>query len=342
MKRTTLKKVSGMFFSILLLTSAAGCQTATKPNPSPSPSQEVTQESPAATDDTAVTTEPATSKTPEKNTDTSTKVNNIEAGIGKLKFYYNKEWTYDKEQSVEDSLAFTRGDTLLGVICSNETTYQVPQEMMKRSLAMVEQTAEDFELVEEMTGLDVNGTKWYQCVYKTGKGDQEQYSLQRTYGKYYRAYTMTYTGLKKDFMKYKTNAVSILNTAVFEEDEAQNPGIELAKKELIGELDAGQYGYLELNEDGTYYWYSNADKTMENYHYGTYACDNQIKALNINIMQQGIYLVLFPEKYFVNGTETDMGTYKIDLAISKNGQNGADYQAINLSNYTIYDFTRMK
>lgn len=338
MKRTTVKKISAMFFSLLMLTNAIGCQE-TKPNPTTS--SEVITETPAPTEETT-TQEPKATKTPEKNTDTSTKTNNIEAGIGKLKFYYNKEWTYNEEQSVEGSLAFTRDETLLGVICSNEKTFQVPQDMMKRSLSMVEQTAEDFELIEEMTGIDVNGTTWYQCLYKTGKGNNEQYSLQRTYGKYYRAYTMTYTGLKKDFMKYKTNAVSIFNTAVFTKDEELGPGAEIAKKELIGELDAGDYGYLELNEDGTYYWYSDSDKNMENYHYGTYSCDNQIKSLNISATQNGIYLVLFPEKYFVNGEETDMGAYKVDLAISKTTQNGADYQGVNLNTYTVYDFTRIK
>ena len=81
---------------------------------------------------------------------------------------------------------------------------------------------------------------------------------------------------------------------------------------------------------------------MDNVHYGTYGCDNKIKAMNVTEEKKGFYLVLFPDKYFVNGKETDMGTYKIDFAISKAPSKNVDYQGINLNNYTVYDFTRVK
>lgn len=339
MKKSKAFKVSTLLLSIFMTFSATACNHTQTKKPSPAPSVEAAQEATVApetsatqeTDNNTVTASPKANKS----------INKIEAGLGDLKFYYNNKWTYDEEQSKDASLAFTRGNTLIGVICSQENTFQLPEDMMKRSLDMLKQQSEEFKLLEEMKKIDVNGDTWYQCTYKTGTGEDAQYALQRTYGKGYYAYTVTYTGLKEDFEAYKSNAMTILDSCLMSVPDDPT-GEKEAKKELIGELDAGKYGYLELKEDGTYYWYGDSSKAMDNVHYGTYACDNKIKAINIEKGHNGYYLALFPSKYFVNGVETDMGTYKIDLAVSKTTQKKSDYQAINLSNYTIYDFTRVK
>lgn len=335
MKKSNALKVSTLLLSFFIAFSTTACDRTKKEEPSTAPSMEatVTPDAPVTQDATQA---PATAS-PRVNKS----INKIEAGLGDLKLYYNKNWTYDAENSKDASLAFTRGDTLIGVVCSKEKTFQLPEDMMKRSLDMVSQQSEDFKLIADMKKINVNGDTWYECSYKAGKGEDEMYSIQRTYGKGYYGYTITYTGLKKDFEAFESNALTILDSCLMEvPDEAT--GEEEAKKELVGELDAGKYGYLELKDDGTYYWYSDSSKEMDNVHYGTYACDNKIPAINIQPGQKGYYVALFPSKYFVNGVEKDMGTYKIDLAISKATKGKADYQGVNLVNYTVYDFMRVK
>lgn len=335
MNKSSTKKFSALLLSFFVLFNTTACDSSSGTSTSLAPSASATKET--------ATASPESSKdsTTDSNTDSNENPDKIEAGLGDLVLYYNNKWTYDDSKSENASLAFTRGDTLIGVVCSKETTYQLPQDMMKKSLDMVKEQYEDFKMIEEAKKIEVNGDTWYECSYVTGTGKDATYNVQRCYGKNYYGYTVTYTGLENDFDDFKSNAMTIMNSCVMSVPD-NTEGEEAAKKELAGELDAGKNGYLELNEDGTYYWYSSSDKAMDNVHYGTYACDNQISAINMDKGHNGFYLALFPEKYFVNGEETDMGTYQINFAISKTTDNGADYQGINLANYNIYDFTRIK
>lgn len=327
------KRFSTLLLSCFMIFSTTACNKTSVTQTSPAPSSEVTQDAQA----TPEQTESAVTASPKVNTS----INKIEAGLGDLTFYYNKKWTYNAEQSKDASIAFTRGDTLIGVVCTQENTYQIAPDMMTKSLEIAKSQYKDLTMIEDIKKVNVNDDVWYECSYKTGQGDDAQYSLQRTYGNKYSAYTFTYTGLKEDFEAYKSNAMTILDSCIMNVPDI-TAGEKEAKKELIGELDAGQYGYLELKEDGTYYWYSSSSKTMDNVHYGTYSCDNKIKSIDVKEGKNGYYLALFPSKYFVNGEEKDMGAYKIDFAISKNASKNADYQGINLTNYTIYDFVRIK
>ncbi len=332
MKKSTAKKIVALLFPCFMLFNTTACNlnhNYTSVSNPPSEIKEDTKPSSNISKDEA-------SASPKVNTS----MNKIEAGLGDLKLYYNNKWTYDSEQSQDASLAFTRGNALIGVVCSKENTYQLAQDITKHALDAAKEKFKDLKMIQKVKEITINGDHWYECEYKTGQGHDAQYSLQRTYAKNYYAYTVTYTGLKDDYEAYKSNALTVINSCLMEVPE--NPGELVAKKELAGELDAGKQGYLELKRDGTYYWYRNSSKEMDNVHYGTYACDNKIKAMNIAEGKKGYYLVLFPCKYFVNGEETDMGTYKIDFAISKDPSAGIDYRGINLSNYSVYDFTRVK
>ena len=244
MKKSSVKKLSALLLSCFMLMNTTACNKAeTNKISSNTASTKVTK----PTETTSAKPEEQISSSPKANTS----INKIEAGLGDLKLYYNKLWTYDAKQSQDASLAFTRGNTLIGVVCAQETTYQLPQDMMKRSLHVVKEQYKDLEMISEMKEVKVNGESWYECSYKTGSGEEAEYSLQRTYAKNYYAYTITYTGLKSDFEAYKSNALTILNSCIMSVPD--NAGEKAAKKELIGELDAGKYGYLELKADGTYY-----------------------------------------------------------------------------------------
>ncbi|SES70860.1 hypothetical protein [[Clostridium] polysaccharolyticum] len=336
MKKTSVKKISAFLISCVMALSITACKQ--------KPAETKTSKVPASQASENTTVTPNTSNQPKESATstpkTSTSINKIEAGLGDLKLYYNSKWTYDAEKSQDATLAFTRGNTIIGVTCSQETTYQIPQDMMKRSLDAAKAQEKDIKIIKDMKEIKVNGDIWYECSYQTGSGDDTQYYIQRTYGKNYYAYSISYMGVGDDFEAFKSNALTILDSCIL--DVPDNKGEQEAKKELIGELDAGSKGYLELRKDGTYYWYSDSSKSMDNVHYGTYACDNKIKAMNIAEGKNGYYLALFPSKYFVNGEESDMAAYKIEFAFSKAASKGADYQAINLLNYSVYDFVRIK
>lgn len=336
MKKFSSKKMTALLLSTIMIFSLNACESKPTSNVTPSTTQEATEDP----DKNPVHTQ-ETSASPEASKHTSPNQNDIEAGLGDLVLFYNDKWVYDAEQSADASLAFTRGDALIGVVCSKETTYQTPKDMAQKSLDMVKQQYSDVKLLQDITEITVNGETWVECSYEIGSGDEKQIHLQRCYGKNYYGYTVTYTGLADDFEAYKSNAISILDTCMMSVPD-NTAGEEAAKKELVGELDAGDKGYLELKDDGTYYWYSSSDKAMDNVHYGTYICDNKIPSINIGEGQNGYLLVLLPEKYFVSGEETEMGVYQINFAISKTSTNDADYQGINLANYGIYDFVRVK
>jgi len=331
-KKFTAKKKTAFLLSSCIILSLTACEKKPASNPTSVSSTESTE----ATADTPKSSSPS----PTTGKD-SASPDKIEAGLGDLVLYYNNKWFYDQEQSEDASLAFTRGDTLIGVVCSKETSYQIPMDMAQNALYMAKQQYKDLNVLEEIHEITVNGETWAECTYETGSGKEKTISIQRCYGKNYYAYNVTYTGLEKDFEAYKSNAITILDSCVMSVPDNE-AGETAGKKELAGELDAGTKGYLELKEDGTYYWYRDSNKTMDNVHYGTYICDNKIPSLNIQENHNGYYLIMLPEKYFVNGEETDMGTYKIEFAMSKTTANGADYQGVNLSNYTVYDFTRVK
>lgn len=268
--------------------------------------------------------------------------NNLEAGLGDLKLNYNNKWTYDKEKSQDASLAFTRGNALIGVTCSEEDSYQCPEDMVQTSKNMLSST-DGYKLLKDMKSLQVNGEKWCQITYETGTGDEKQINIQRCYGKNYYAYTITYSALKSNFEQYKSNALAIMDSCKMDVP-SNKTGERAAKKELVGEFDAGSDGgYLVLNNDGTYYWYMDSSKSMDNVHYGTYGCDNQIKSMNVTT-GHGYYLCLFPEKFFADGKETDMGTYKIQFAISNTSTSGVkcDYSALNTANSKVYYLNRTK
>ena len=331
-KKFTTKKMTALLLSSCMMLSLTACEGKPAVNTNPISSTESAE----ATTDTSKDTSPSPNASKE-----NVSPDKIEAGLGDLILYYNDKWTYDEEQSQDASLAFTRGNTLIGVVCSKETSYQVPMDMAQNALYMAKQQYDDLNVLEDIHEVTINGDTWAECTYETGSGDEKTISIQRCYGKNYYAYNVTYTGLEEDFEAYKSNAITILDSCVMSVPDNETGEAE-GKKELAGELDAGTKGYLELKEDGTYYWYSDSSKAMDNVHYGKYICDNKIPSLNIEEGHNGYYLIMLPEKYFVNGEETDMGTYKIEFAMSKTTANGADYQGVNLGNYAIYDFTRVK
>lgn len=328
-----MRKCNKALLCLICVLSLTACNNA-------NPSNGSTATEPAVTKDAAVedTKAPAQTEETTKKPD-SNKGDKIEAGLGDLKIYYNDTWTYDHEQSENQSLAFTKGKALFGIVCSQEATYQHPLSMMTSSLNMVSQT-EGYKLLKEPTRLVINGEVWYECQYERDNNGAKEISIQRCYGKNYYAYTATYTAIEDDFEKYKDEAVGFLDSIVMNVPDNKD-GQAAAMKDLVGEYDAGDDGYLVLNDDNTYYWYMESSKSMDYVHYGTYACDNKITSMNIS-SGNGYYIVLYPEHFITDSKESDMGTPKLDFAISKKPGKGDKVEMINMLNYKIYNIQKVK
>ncbi|SFR80065.1 hypothetical protein [Anaeromicropila populeti] len=263
----------------------------------------------------------------------------LEAGLGDLKIYYDASWSFDESQSQDASLAFTKGEALIGITCSKETSYQHPLDMIRASQDIIS-TSEGYELLEESKKITVNNETWYECTYTFGTGEDKNTVIQRCYGKNYYAYSITYTALDSNYEDLKEEALKIMDSAIMAvPDNALAE--EEAKKSLVGEYDAGTGGYVVLNADGTYYWYKDSSKDMNYVHYGTYGCDIQIASLNI-AEGSGFYVCLFPEKYIIDGQENEMGSPKYDYGFSPKTDSPDDFEVLNITNLSSYIFKRVK
>jgi len=320
-----MKKFNTVLLGLLCVLSFSACDKTTPNNP--------TTDTPTATESTQPS---ASTNTNKENDDQQEK--KVEAGLGDLKIRYNTSWKYDESQTENQGLAFIKGDALIGIACSQENTYQHPLSMMTSALNMVT-SAEGFKFIEEPTKITVNNQTWYECIYEKDNNGKVEKSLQRCYGKNYYAYTVTYTALGDDYDKYEKEATEILNSVIM--DVPDNiAGQAAAMKKLVGKYDAGENGYLELNDDNTYYWYMDDSKDMNNVHYGTYECDNQILSMQVET-DKGYYLILYPEHFIVEGKESDMGTPKLEFGIADDPADSSSLQAVNMGNYNIYNLKKL-
>lgn len=264
-----------------------------------------------------------------------------QAGLGGLTILYDDSiWNYDEEQSSSSSIVFTtKDDTLLGISCSRESYYQYGLDMAYTSREM-NSFYEGFEEVEEPTVVMVQGEEWYEWIYKYEENGVATMALQRFYGKNYYAYSMTYIAEEDNFEANKNEALKVMNSAILnvpDNTEAE----EKVKEFLVGEWDLGDFGYLVMNEDGTYAWYEDSSRDENNVHKGTYKGDASNAALGFS-EGEGIYFVLFPEVLYIGGEEGRTTNAKYDYAISLEQQSDGSYPMINASTFSMYSMFRQQ
>lgn len=264
-----------------------------------------------------------------------------QAGLGGLTILYDDSiWNYDEEQSSSSSIVFTtKDDTLLGISCSRESYYQYGLDMAYTSREM-NSSYEGFEEAEEPTVVMVQGEEWYEWTYKYEENGVAAMALQRFYGKNYYAYSMTYIAEEDNFEANKNEALKVMNSAILnvpDNTEAE----EKVKEFLVGEWDLGDFGYLVMNEDGTYAWYEDSSKDENNVHKGTYKGDVSNATLGFS-EGEGIYFVLFPEVLYIGGEEGRTTNAKYDYAISLEQQSDGSYPMLNASTFSMYSMFRQQ
>lgn len=263
-----------------------------------------------------------------------------QAGLGGLAMLYDGNvWTEQPDQETDSSLAFEdKNESILGVSCSKESTYQHPQDMISMA-KQIYATYEGYEEIEAPTELEVQGEKWYEWVIRYEENGIPTVSLQRYYAKNYYVYTMTYVAEETVYESGKSEAVKVMNSAVLSvpgNEEAEEKAKEfLVGTWSIGANSEGDKGYLVLNEDGTYEWYMDSSKDPKNMHNGVYGCDVENATLGFD-EGEGIYLVLYPEALYVDGEKGTTGSPKYDYAFSLEQAEDGSYPLMNVATFDIY------
>lgn len=263
-----------------------------------------------------------------------------QAGLGGLTMLYDDSvWTEQPDQETDSSLAFAdKNESILGVSCSKEATYQHPLDM----ISMAEQiyaTYEGYEEIEAPAEVEVQGESWYEWMIRYEENGVATVSLQRFYAKNYYVYTMTYVAEEAAYEAGKSEAAKVMNSVVMSvpgNEEAEEKAKEfLVGTWSIGEGSEGDKGYLVLNEDGTYNWYMDSSLDEKNMHTGIYGCDVENATLGFG-EGEGVYLVLYPEALYVNGEKSMTGSPKYDYAFSLEQGSDGSYPLMNVTTFDIY------
>ncbi|HPU63042.1 MAG TPA: hypothetical protein PK304_02710, partial [Mobilitalea sp.] len=193
--------------------------------------------------------------------------------IGNLSFDYDANvWELVEKSETNGPLELKdKANNVISINVTKESTYQHPMAMISFIEGLLSES-DGFEIYKEPSKITVNGTEWYEYGYLF-KVDTTTYKIyQRYYGKYYNAASVSFTSTIDKFDAGFEEALRLFSGIIVEE-VSNKENEEKAKQFLVGEWDLNGKGYLILNDDGTYEWYSDNNKDKSNMHYGTYGCD---------------------------------------------------------------------
>lgn len=263
-----------------------------------------------------------------------------EAGIGDLKLKLQEDWKYEEEQCNDNSLAFSKGNSILGVSFSKEGAYQAPLDMADR-VEMNYSSFADFKTLTEPKLIEVNGETWAEMEFSFTEDEKSVTVYERCYGKNYNAYAVSFTAFSDEYDADIEEAKMIMDTVTVSVEEYDETA---AREFFVGEWGVGNGGLLVLNEDGTYQWYMDAETKDPAYmHEGTYGCDDEIKSMGTAKGTGNYYLCLIPEHLYDDGKEVEMGAHIYNFAVSheSTAQDNV-YQMINISTMGIYTIIRVE
>lgn len=266
-----------------------------------------------------------------------------EAGLMDLKFNIEKSWEYSETRSGSNSLAFVKGNAILGVTCAgSEATFQNGKDMIKQ-LKGIYAGFYDYKVIQDATRIEVNGLEWYEAVisYKEDEEDEEAVILyERCFGQDYAAYTISLVASASDYEDLIEEAKMAMDTATV---DAKRHDQSTAKEFLAGEWEFSTGELLVVNEDGTYQWYMDGEtRSKENMHEGNYGCDDEVKNLSTGKGRGYYYLCLMPERLYVKGEEleTSSAIYHFALSQSTSGAEN-EYEMVNLTSMDVYSLVRL-
>ncbi|MHB8127870.1 MAG: hypothetical protein ACYDEX_02615 [Mobilitalea sp.] len=255
--------------------------------------------------------------------------------IGNLALDYDANvWEYNENPDMSAPLEFSdpKGN-LVNVYVSQESTYQHPLEMIMLFETMIS-TYDQYKVFVEPAETTVNGTTWYEYGYSYKDGSTIRKVYQRYYGKYYIAASISYSSTEANFEASYKEAMQMMS-AVKITDVPNDVNEAKAHEFLVGEWDLADSGYLVIYDDRTYEWYKDSAKDKNNMHHGTYGCDVENATMELK-EGDGLYLVLFPEGFLLDGVAQETTSYKSDYIISFDQKGAEGYQMVNMSSYSLY------
>lgn len=260
-----------------------------------------------------------------------------EAGIGDLKIKLEDIWVYQEGQSGDNSLAFSNGNSILGITCGKQITYQSGKDMANQ-IKTVYSEYEDYKLLEDINMIKVNGQTWYEVTvsYKEDKEDEEGVVLyERCFGQDYSAYTISFTANASEYDDGIEDAKLAMDTAVV---DAEHNDETAAKEMLVGQWGLGNGGLIIFNKDGTYQWFMDAASKDPDYmHEGTYGCDDEIKSMSLGAGQGYYYVCLMPDHFYSGGKEGAMSSYTYHYALThESGQDDNVFQMVDINSMSMY------
>lgn len=277
-----------------------------------------------------------------QGTDTEQEENEFkykEAGIGDLKLKLHEDWKYEEEQCNDNSLAFSKGNSILGVSFSKEGAYQTPLDMADR-VEMNYSSFEDYKEIMEPKLIEVNGETWCEMEFSFKEDGNDVTVYERCYGKNYNAYAVSFTAFSEEYEEDIEEAKMIMDTVTMNVADYDETA---AREFFVGEWGVGDGGLLILNEDGTYQWFMDAESRDPAYmHEGTYGCDDEIKSMGTEKGSGSYYLCLIPEHFYNEGKEVEMSAHIYNFAVShESTANDNVYQMINISTMGIYTIIKI-
>jgi len=255
--------------------------------------------------------------------------------IGNLALDYDVNvWEYNENADVNAPLEFSDvNDNLVNVYVSQESTYQHPLELIMLLETMIS-TYDQYKVFLVPTEITVNGTTWYEYGYSYKDGTTIRKVYQRYYGKYYIAASISYTSTEAHFEAGYKEALKMMS-AVKITDVSNDVNEAKAHEFLVGEWDLADSGYLVIYDDSTYEWYKDSTKDQNNMHHGTFGCDVENATMDLKV-GDGLYLVLFPEGFLLDGVAQEATSYKSNYIISFDNKGSEGYQMVNMSSYSLY------
>ncbi len=265
--------------------------------------------------------------------------NYAQATLNELTMMYDPAvWSPTDVNGTENMLRFDASDNgVLGISRAVEGIYQHPLDMIVMA-QQIYSGYEGFRTLSDPVEVKCDDKNWYEWSYQYMQEGEMVTCLQRVYGQNYYAYSLSYVSNDVGYdihLQSAKDAMSTVKVDVPDNTQAE----EKAKEFLVGEWDMGKDGYLVLEKNGTYTWYMDASKDKNNMHTGTYGCDVQNTSLGF-VEGEGIYLVLFPQKLMVEGTEGMTGSVKYDYGIMLKQETEGVYQMLNVNSFMIYELIR--
>lgn len=255
--------------------------------------------------------------------------------LSNISINYDNSWKLDEINTTEQKKVIKKGNSKIVMVVTSGKIFYTTEQFTKKIQQEYEEMYNDVKIGEEQI---INNNTWITIEYSYDKNNKKYQSIQYFLIDDYDQYSVSYVTYDTEYLDMLNEAIDIINTVKLDTTQKKLDEEE-AKKELVGEWDCGKTGYFVFNEDGTYYFYKDSSKSMDNVIIGKYSATNKIKTYASGYTE-GIYILCDIEKGIMNKETYIKPNNKIDYAFipSEEGK----YKCKNLVNYSTFEAIKVK